>query len=118
MPVDCLVEEKGDAAIRLIAVREGALEEATAALPKAMAGWIRASGYTAKPGTVLLLPGKGDTPVGGALVGVAGDLDLWSWGGAAASLPKGRYRIDSQLSQRAATRAALGWALGSYRFTR
>ena len=118
MPVDCLVEKKGDAAIRLIAAREDSLEDVTAALPKAMAAWVRASGYTAKPGTVLLLPDRGDAPIGGALVGMEGDHDLWSWGGAAASLPNGRYCLDAGLSERNATRAALGWALGSYRFAR
>ena len=118
MSVSCLVEEKGGAAVRLIAAREDTLEKVTAALPKPAAAWVRASGYSAKPGGVLLLPGKGDTPIGGALVGLENDHDLWSWGGAAASLPGGRYYLDADLSSRDATRAALGWALGCYRFSR
>jgi len=118
VPADCLVEEKGDTAIRLIAAREDSLEKIVGALPKRVAAWVRASGYTAKPGTILLLPGTGDAAVGGALVGVNGDDDLWSWGGAAAALPNGRYYVDAALSRRNATRAALGWSLGSYRFTR
>ncbi len=118
MPLNCLVAKKGEAAVRLIAAREGALEETTGRLPKRLADWVRAAGYAAKPGTVLLLPGEGKTPVGAALVGVTGNDDLWSWGGAAASLPGGRYFLDDGLSEAGATRAALGWALGSYRFTR
>ncbi len=118
MPLNCLVDEKGDAAIPLTAVEEHALEETVGGLPESVARWVRATGYKAKPGTVLLLPGTDDTAVGGALVGVTGDDDLWSWGGAAAALPPGRYRLDAALPERAATRAALGWALGSYRFDR
>jgi leucyl aminopeptidase len=118
VPADCLVEEKGDTAVRLIPVSKESLKEVTATLAEPMAGWASASGYTAKPGTVLLLPGEGDTPVGGALVGVADDRDIWSWGGAAAALPNGRYYLDADYSGPAASRAALGWALGSYRFAK
>ncbi len=118
MPVDCLVEEKGDTSVRLIPARTDSLEEVTTTLAEPTAGWVRASGYTAKPGTVLLLPGEGDAPVGGALAGVADDEDLWSWGGAAAALPNNRYYLDADYSERSATRAALGWALGNYRFAR
>ena len=118
MSVDCLVENRGDKAVRLIPVRQDALSEAIAVLPAPAAAWAEAAGFRAKPGSVLLLPGSGDAAIGGALVGVGDDDDLWSWGGAAASLPKGRYAIDAGLSAKGATRAALGWALGNYRFTR
>jgi leucyl aminopeptidase len=84
----------------------------------AFAGWAEASGYRGKPGTVLLLPGDEHGPVAGALVGVEGDEDIWSWGGAAQMLPPGNYRIEGDFPADAANRAALGWALGSYAFTR
>ena len=109
-----LIEDDGAPSIPLIPTKQ----ESDTGLPDGVADWVEASGYRGKPGEVLLLPGGGQGPVGGALVGTAGEDDLWSWGGAAAALPKGRYRIDAKLSQNAATRAALGWALGSYRFTR
>ncbi len=118
MSLNCLVDDTGDAAIPLAAVEERALEETVAGLPDSVARWVRATGFKAKPGAVLLLPGTDDGAVGGALVGVTADDDLWSWGGAASALPPGRYRLDAGVSGRAATRAALGWALGSYRFDR
>jgi leucyl aminopeptidase len=88
--------------------------------PKLTAAWIAASGFKADPGSVLLLPagGKGDGAVGGTLVGVDGDGDIWSWGAAAERLAPGRYALDETVSDPAAARAALGWALGSYRFDR
>lgn len=114
MPLDCLIEDDAAPSIPLIPVTS----ESITALSQAAASWAEASAYRGKPGEVLLLPGGEQGPVGGALVGTEGEDDLWSWGGAATALPKGRYRIDSGLSQNAATRAALGWALGCYRFTR
>jgi leucyl aminopeptidase len=114
VPVDRLVEADGAPSIPLIPVTPDSL----AAGAGEGAGWAEAVGYRGKPGTVLLLPGSGDAVIGGALVGVENDEDLWSWGGAAASLPNGRYAIETGLSERGATRAALGWALGNYQFTR
>src|SRR3546814_19721590 len=43
---------------------------------------------------------------------------LWSFAGLPAALPPGVYRIDQGLRPGAASRAALGWCLGSYAFTR
>jgi leucyl aminopeptidase len=80
--------------------------------------WVRQSGFSAKPASVLLLPGGKGDGVAGALVGVEGADDIWSWGGAAAALPAGRYRIEPEPGAKAASRAALGWALGAYSFTR
>jgi len=86
---------------------------------KATADWVSASGYKAAPGKVLLLPGGGKSggrPLDGALVGVEGPADIWSWGGAASTLPKGRYAVADETETEQGTRAALGWALGSYQF--
>ena len=114
MPVDCLIEDEGAASLPLIPVTPDTL----AARAGASAGWAKASGYRGKPGTVLLLPGGEQGQMAGALVGVEGDGDIWSWGGAAQALPAGKYRIDGDLPAAAASRAALGWVLGSYGFTR
>jgi len=118
VPLDCFADKKGAAAIRLIAAPQEPPEKIAARLPKPMAAWFAASGFKAKPGSVLLLPGADGEAVGGALVGVEGDDDMWSWGGAAAALPPGRYYLDPGLKGPQATRVALGWALGSYRFSR
>ncbi len=98
-------------------VTAAALAKFIRTLPAGPAAWVRSSGFKAAPGRVLVMPG-GDGAPGGALLGVEGDADMWSWNGASAALPPGRYRIDARQSARAATRAALGWALGTYKFRR
>lgn len=117
MFTECLIEDSADA-IPLIRVLPGALETTLEALPQSEARWVRATGYGAKPGAVLLLPGNGENSVSGALVGVECENDIWSWGAAAQALPAGNYQIESTLSVDGAGRAALGWALGSYTFSR
>ena len=44
--------------------------------------------------------------------------DTWSWGGAAARLPGGRYALPKGMAKETAEAAALGWAMGCYRFDR
>ena len=91
------------------------------AQPKADAAWAAASGFKAEPGTVCLLPGRGGT-LKRVLAGRDADDDLWSYAGLPGSLPAeapgGRYRLDGALEPAAASRAALGWALGTYVFSR
>jgi leucyl aminopeptidase len=116
MPTQFLIEDD-TRATALIPVFPDALESTIPKRPS-VAVWVRAAAYTGKPGTVLLLPGDEGQPLGGALVGVEGNGDIWSWGAAAQVLPAGNYRIDGELSTEGASRAALGWALGSYVFSR
>ncbi len=85
--------------------------------PKRVRAWLKATGYIGEDGTHALLPGAG-----GRLEGVVfchrPDGEMWSWSGLAEALPGGSYRIDGELPQPAANRAALGWALAGYAFTR
>jgi leucyl aminopeptidase len=83
--------------------------------------WIAAHDYAAAPGSLLALPNaEGALPL--FLLGVeAGDdaaARLWAYSDLPYKLPPGTYRIDSPLNKAAATQAALGWALGTYRFDR
>ena len=79
-------------------------------------GWVEAQDFKAASGTVLLLPGEDG--VAAVLVGVDEDEPIWSWGGAAMRLPEGSYEVATELDEGHASQAALGWALGRYRFTR
>jgi len=86
--------------------------------PAAVGQWVQVSDYLAAPGSVLLIPADSkDAPVR-ALVGVANDKDIWSWGVAAAALPDGSYRLDPQPKAATSTNAGIGWALGVYEFSR
>ncbi|MGQ9371357.1 leucyl aminopeptidase family protein [Azospirillum sp. ST 5-10] len=85
--------------------------------PPATAQWVKAVNFSAEAGATALLPGE-DGRLARVLVGVPAEPDLWALAGLPGSLPPGTYRIDADLDRGAATRAALGWALGSYRFDR
>ena len=102
--------------VRLIASADDAgLKE----LSEAERGWVKAQGWSAKQGSVLLLPdGKGG--ISGALLGTGGS----DWAAQAplltgvlpGALPEGDYRLASDLPD--PELAALGFLAGSYRFSR
>ena len=117
--LDCYAARPNAETITLTPVTPESLEKWTGRQSREQAVWIKASGYRADPGSVLLIPGTGKQgAVGGALVGVTGKTDLWSWAAAASQLPAGRFRLDDSVGKAAATKAALGWAFGAYKFTR
>jgi len=81
--------------------------------------WVAARGFVAEAGTFCVVPqAEAGAPL--VLAGVDPD-DPGSVSGFAAlgaGLGAGRYRISASLTADAASRAALGWALGTYRFER
>ncbi len=79
------------------------------------ASWVRAVGFEAKPGKVLPIP-DGDGGLAGALLGISEKPDLWAYGDCSRTLPPATYHIDTALGSDAAKEAAIGWALGDYRF--
>lgn len=80
--------------------------------------WLVSGKFRAKAGETALIPGPGGQ-LEGVLLGLGdGKAGPWCWSGLPAALPKGTYRIDANLDAAAANDAALGWALGSYRFGR
>jgi len=79
--------------------------------------WIEGVRFAAKPGQHTLIPGADGAP-GRVLLGVEHAPDIWSYGGLPKALPRATYRIDVPLEGDAASRAALGWALGGYAFAR
>jgi leucyl aminopeptidase len=89
--------------------------------PAAEAAWVKAAGFEAEPGSLCLVPGAGGA-LARVLAGIDPDDELGSYAGLPGRLPAGapggRYALDGVLDPEAATRAALGWALGSYAFTR
>src|SRR3546814_6067475 len=77
--------------------------------------WVVASGFRAQPGGFCLLPGA-DGSLEEVLLAIDPEEPLWSFAGLPAALPPGVCRIDQGLRPGAASRAALGWCLGSYAF--
>jgi leucyl aminopeptidase len=76
--------------------------------------WVEVNGFRAEAQTSLRLPDETET----LLVGLGETEDRWSFSGLPAALPEGDYRLACDLARDRASRLALGWALGSYRFTR
>ncbi len=104
-------------AIPVTPVTAEGLAALVAALDPVQRQWTAATGFTAAPGTVLLLP-DGAGGVARVLAGVASGETLWAVAGLPDTLPEGSYRLDPAPDAAAATRMALGWALGCYAFTR
>ena len=105
--------DPGPQSIPVTPVKKGML----GALSDAERGWAEATGYAGDPGRHLLVPGP-EGRLARVLIGVTDEERTWSFAGLPALLPRGTYRIDATLSSEAATRAALGWALGGYAFSR
>ena len=103
--------------ITLTPLSEAGLDDWLKKADKRIAAWVGAADFDASSGAILLLPGK-DGGIVGALLGVNGDDDVWSWSAAVEALPPGRYAIPKRTGAKQANNAALGWALGTYAFDR
>lgn len=79
--------------------------------------WIKSTHFGANEGELCLVPGN-DGSLGRALIGVTALDDPWSYSPLPVRLPKGRYRLDPEPDAEQANAAALGFALGTYRFGR
>ena len=104
-------------AAEIIALAAGELDGWLDGEGEDTAAWVRANGFTAKAGAHCLLPGDGGR-IGRVLLGVESSHDPWAYGGLPVALPEGDYHLSPGLDGQAATDAALGWAIGGYRFTR
>jgi leucyl aminopeptidase len=113
-PLDCLTET--DAGARpLHTVRPAALKVFLDGQPKPVAAWLRETGFAAKAGELRLLPGPDG--ISGAVLGLGDDHSPYVFGGLPAELPEGSvWRLADGDHDCAA--ATLGFALGSYRYTR
>ena len=101
------------AALPLTSIRPDALAGVLASLPEDVAAFVRASGFKAQAGQLVLLPGPGG--ISGALAGLGSDRSLWAHGGLPAALPPGSAwsLIEGDFDHDA---AILGFCLGAYRF--
>ncbi len=79
--------------------------------------WVETTGFQAKPGKHLMLPGA-HGQLDCVLFGLPEERDCWTLSGLAAHLPAGRYSLESNLSEEELDAAVLGWALSGYSFDR
>ncbi|KIC49895.1 leucyl aminopeptidase family protein [Tateyamaria sp. ANG-S1] len=96
---------------------DSALSDWLAEQPEEVQAWVEAHSFTAAIGQALLLPGGTD-----ALLGYGNETTRargrFHIAAAAAKLPKGTYRLISDLPSDALQTEALGWLLATYRFDR
>jgi leucyl aminopeptidase len=126
VPTAPLIDEAGDDCRPLWLVREQDADAWGARLPVAertrLEAWTRANGFRGERGRALPLPDASGQLAGAALglgrLAALDELTPQHLLAAADRLPPGRYRLAEALSPAAATQAALGWALGGYRFER
>ncbi|MFN4282554.1 MAG: leucyl aminopeptidase family protein [Alphaproteobacteria bacterium] len=125
---------KSAKAIPITPVFADGLKSWLAKQPARLKAWVKAGGFDAAAGSVSLVTGQGGALervlLGlGKTAGPAGHMNelaggaaaegrLWRYAGLPAKLPAGAYAIDADLPPAEATAAALGWALGSYRYNR
>jgi len=110
----------GAPAIPVHALAEEAWDLWLAARPAHQRQWLKATEFKPARGRFALLPNM-DGSMDCVVLGLGKDgflADPHLWGGLASSLPEGDYAIAPALEPEAAYMAALGWALGRYRFTR
>lgn len=118
-----MFEDRDSAAARpLWLVAEGDLEAWLAGRDEATRAWLAALRFRGERHQVTCIA-RADGSVSGAVLGLGtlgslAALEPWHLAGAVDRLPGGAWRIETPLPAQAATAAALGWALGSYRFER
>jgi len=83
--------------------------------------WLTAIGFSAEQGKIALLPTE-TARIAAVIVGLGGgsepDAGMWALSGLPDALPEGSYRLETGPDGADPTRLALGWALGTYAFTR
>jgi leucyl aminopeptidase len=111
------VKAKAENATPLTLVHKKALKTWLAKQSAPHRRWVAQNMFTGAPGTFCLLPEENGA-IAGVVAGVAEKPDLWGIASLPLALPDGNYRLVSPHGPREATSLALGWALGTYEFTR
>lgn len=104
-------------AVPILPVTEAELPERLARLDAPQRRWVEVMRYTGDPGKLALLP-DAEGRLSRVLIGVTKGEELWGLAALPDLLPPGSYALEGDIGEAAATRFALGWALGCYAFTR
>lgn len=79
--------------------------------------WLDANQFSAEAGKHCLIPAQ-DGKLGEVVCGIEDEPNIWSIAGLSTVLPPLTYHLATPVKPQQATQLALGWALGSYSFTR
>jgi len=109
--------DRAAAAVEIVPLRTQRLDAWVKRQAPAVGQWVRSSGFTAKPGSVCLVPGA-EGSLSQVLAGIEEGLDRWSIAALPTSLPQGDYRLAESVDGNEAEAACFAWAIGAYRFQR
>jgi leucyl aminopeptidase len=115
--LDCFAPRASAETVPIVPVADPVLKRTLDREPTKVVAWLESTGFTGGAGQVAMLPGDSGR-LARVFVGTDSDDWLWTLGELPSRLPPGRYALEGAENARQATRAALGWALGSYSFTR
>lgn len=107
--------KKGGKAVALYAVTGATLAGVIKALPAKQAAFVQAAGFRAAQESLLLVPDE-TGKLGAALLGLGSGGDPLALAAFAEKLPAGTYRYAMLPEGTDPALAALGWALGLYRY--
>ena len=116
MPFSLIDDDAG--AVPLVAVSKSGLAAWRETAPARERDWVAAIGFAGESGKLALVPDR-TGGLGRVLIGLPeGEAAMWAFAGLSDTLPEGHYRIAAMPEGGDPTRLALGWALGTYAFTR
>ncbi len=98
-------------------VAKAGLEAWLAAQPANIAAWARANDFKAQTGRILKIP-SADGGVAAIAFGIGESGEGLAWRALPDGVGEGLYHIEGHQDAGAAHQAALGWALGAYRYER
>ncbi len=113
---DVFVTDKDAVALPVWPVRSGDVQSWCDAHAGAGAAWVGTSGFTGEAGRVLTLPDEAGS-LAGALLGLGTADDPFVFAALSETLQAGTYRL-AGMDGLDKAQAALGWALGTYSFTK
>lgn len=114
--IKCFSDQSALPSIPIVPIIELKLNDWLQNQDSRVRNWINATNFKAKSCEVCLLPNAGGE-LEKVLVGMGPEEDTWVFGHLSATLPKGHYHIESQLTKDQLKHAVLAWGLGSYQYT-
>ena len=105
------------ATVPVVPIVKAELKGWAAKRPARIRRWIESADFTAGPHRLCPIP-NGEGGLERVLLGVDPDDPIHRYSSLPGNLPPGSYRIEAEMTGEEATRAAIGFGLGVYRFTR
>jgi len=113
----CFAPRAGADTVPIVPVTRDGIARWAKTLPATQRTWLDQSGFTGDVGTHALIPDEKGR-LARVAVGVESAGHVFALGGLSRTLPARTYSLAADLDDAAATRVALGWALGAYVFSR